>query len=444
MVIIGCVLLEFRFTKLIPIRFKEIEFPSMADLDIQQQAIDLTSKVSQRIDSLNTDDPARPWFLVEFDKIAVSSSVEKNSLEENSARISALRQLLRLVFEHGFRKQNPHADTETEYEQSFLTVQARLPSNVLDSTRKLNFSIEPALLHEISQTNEQFDPVSPTAKVVSYLRSMDSSLSLFGESELNQQGKQILDELNVDDSQTKELMGVMFQSRYHALNVAIQQHNSAQVIEFASGVSPRGLQWSQNSPGTIYFESDLPQLMVRKAKLIRNSLMNAAESDQERGLLHCCGIDVLDEESILKALELIDPDQLITFASEGLLLYFGEEELGRFLTNIRNVLNRFPKAIWVSDLVSSSDLESFVSCHPGVANAVRSVFKMTGRSVVKQNPFPDIVAFEKFLNRFGLQIKARTPLSSTLGSINFEHALSANQMKKIVGERCVYSVMPLN
>ena len=418
---------------------------SMSDIDIQKQAIDLTSKVGQRIGTLSIEDPARPWFLVELDKIAVTSAAEKNSFEENSARISALKQLLHLVFEHGFKKQNPGASLqESGRQQSILTVQARLPSNVLDSTRNLNFSIEPALLHEISNANEQFDPVSPTAKVVSYLRSLDPSLSLFGESELNQQGKQILEQLNVDDSQTKELMGVMFQSRYHSFNVAVQKHESIQVVEFAAGVSPRGLQWSQNSPGTIYFESDLPQLMVRKAKLIRNSLISSETDGRERGLLHCCGIDVLNEDSIRKALELVDLDQRITFVTEELLLYFSEEELGQFLTNIRNILMRYPKAIWISDLVSSEELANFVSCHSGVASAVKSVFEMTGRSVVSQNPFPNVTAFTEFLNRFGLEIIDRTPLDSTLGSINFEHTLSLKQMKNIVGERCVYSIKTLS
>jgi hypothetical protein len=417
----------------------------MPDINTQQQVIELTKKVSQRINTLAIDDPSRPWFLVELEKIAVTAACEENSLEENSARISAMKQLLHLVFEHGFKKQNPEVSQAESYtKQSILTVQARQPSNVLETARELNFSIEPALLHEISKANEQFDPVSPTAKVVSYLRSLDPALSLFGESELSQQGKHILKELNIDDVQTKELMGVMFQSRYHAFNVAVQQHDTAQVVEFAAGVSPRGLQWSQNSPGTIYFESDLPQLMVKKAKLIRNSLISSATNGPKRGLLHCCGIDVLNEDSIRKALELVDLDQRITFVTEGLLLYFGENELGRFLTNIRNILTRYPKAVWISDLVSSEDLKSFVSCHPGVANAVRSVFEMTGRSVVAQNPFPDITAFANFLHRFGLEIISKTPMSSTLGAINFEHMLSAKQMKEIVGERCVYSIKPLS
>ena len=255
----------------------------MTDLDIQQHAIELSGNVEQHVNRLPAHDPVKPWFVVELEKIAVKEDAAQNSLEENNARIGALRQLYHLVFQHSVRKQNPMAENPSALDMaSFLTVQARLPANVLDMARKLQFSIEPSLLHEDSHDNDQFDPVSPTAKVVSYLRSMDPSLSLFEESELNQQGSEILEQLGVDHK-TKELMAVMFQSRYHAVNVAIQRNNSAQTIEFASGVSPRGLHWSQNSPGTIYVESDLPRLMVHKAKLVRNSLLGSG--DRHRGLL---------------------------------------------------------------------------------------------------------------------------------------------------------------
>ena len=232
-------------------------------------------------------------------------------------------------------------------------------------------------------------------------------------------------------------MAVLFQSRYHAVNVAIQENNRAQTIEFASGVSPRGLQWSQNSPGTIYVESDLPRLMVRKAKLVRNSLMNSKTGC--RGLLHCCGVDVLNEASIDQVLELLGPVHPITLVTEGLLLYFSDEELGQFLTNIRNVLAKFPQAIWVTDLVSRSDLQNFANCHAGVARAVKSVFELTGRSVVGQNPFSDGSTFTDYLARFGLMPKSVIKLGSTLGSVNLEHGLSSQQMSEIVGERNIFT-----
>ena len=413
----------------------------MPDLDIQQQAIDLSRNVAQHVSRLPTSDPTKPWFVVELEKIAVKEDAAQNSLEENNARIGALRQLYHLVFQHSVRKQNPAVENPSALDMaSFLTVQARLPANVLDSARRLHFSIEPSLLHEDSHDNDQFDPVSPTAKVVSYLRSMDPSLSLFEESKLNQQGNEILEQLGVDH-QTKELMAVMFQSRYHAVNVAIQRNSSAQTIEFASGVSPRGLQWSQNSPGTIYVESDLPRLMVHKAKLVRNSLLDS--SDRHRGLLHCCGVDVLNEDSIKQVLESIDPSHPVTLVTEGLLLYFSTHELDQFLTNIRSILVRHPGAVWVSDLVSSADLKSFLDCHPGVARAVKSVFELTGRSVVAQNPFADASAFAEYLARFGLQVQSTVQLDSALAAVNFEQDLSLSEMSGVVGDRSVFTVKTL-
>ncbi len=101
-------------------------------------------------------------------------------------------------------------------------------------------------------------------------------------------------------------MATLFQSRYHAMNAAIgmASGSASQIIEFAAGVSPRGYQWSQMSPGTIYIESDLPQLMIRKAKMVRNSLM--ANASENRGVLHYCATDVLDLDSMLEALNSID------------------------------------------------------------------------------------------------------------------------------------------
>lgn len=413
----------------------------MTDLDIQQQAIELSGNVEQHVNRLPAHDPVKPWFVVELEKIAVKEDAAQNSLEENNARIGALRQLYHLVFQHSVRKQNPMAENPSALDMaSFLTVQARLPANVLDMARKLQFSIEPSLLHEDSHDNDQFDPVSPTAKVVSYLRSMDPSLSLFEESELNQQGSEILEQLGVDH-QTKELMAVMFQSRYHAVNVAIQRNNSAQTIEFASGVSPRGLHWSQNSPGTIYVESDLPRLMVHKAKLVRNSLLGSG--DWHRGLLHCCGVDVLSEKSINQVFKSVDPSHPVTLVTEGLLLYFSTDELDQFLTNIRGILVKHPETVWISDLVSRSDLESFLNCHPSVARAVKSVFELTGRSVVAQNPFADASSFTDYLTRFGLQIQFSVRLNSTLGALNFENDLSQKQVFEVVGERSVCTIKPI-
>jgi len=122
--------------------------------------------------------------------------------------------------------------------------------------------------------------------------------------------------------------------------------SACQIIEFAVGVSPRGYQWSLMSPGTIYIESDLAQLMIRKAKMVRNSLM--ANASDNRGVLHYCAADVLDLDSMLEALNSIDTHMPCTIVTEGLLLYFTNDELRQFLGNIVTLLARGRNATWLT------------------------------------------------------------------------------------------------
>ena len=111
--------------------------------------------------------------------------------------------------------------------------------------------------------------------------------------------------------------------------------------------------------------------------------------------------------------------------------------------SIRGILVKHPETVWISDLVSRSDLESFLNCHPSVARAVKSVFELTGRSVVAQNPFADASNFTDYLTRFGLQIQFSVRLNSTLGALNFENDLSQKQVFEVVGERSVCTIKPI-
>ena len=94
-------------------------------------------------------------------------------------------------------------------------------------------------------------------------------------------------------------------------------------------------------------------------------------------------------------------------------------------------------------MVSRSDLESFLNCHPSVARAVKSVFELTGRSVVAQNPFADASAFAEYLARFGLQVQSNVQLDSALAAVNFEQDLSLSEMSGVVGDRSVFTVKTL-
>ena len=133
------------------------------------------------------------------------------SLDEANARMQALNQLQHLVFKHRLRLQNPSLiGMQVDHNASLLTAEATVPSNVLESTRDLRFSIEPALLHDPTQDNEQFDPVSPTAKIVGYLRGMDETLGLVEAGRYQEEGEALLAVAGIDDPLTRASMACFF------------------------------------------------------------------------------------------------------------------------------------------------------------------------------------------------------------------------------------------
>lgn len=406
----------------------------MHELSLQSQTIRLTREINGQVSALKTDDPIKAWFSIELQQLGVDERDEKLPLDQANSRLCALRQLLHLIIQHRIRLENHGREPSVSECESNLTVEARIPFNVLNSASELRFSIEPSLLHELRPENEQFDPVSPTARIVGCLRGLDRSLKITNSLCQATAGEALMEELGITDPKTKASMAVLFQSRYHALNAAIAETQEVnQIIEFASGISPRGFQWSQMSPGTIYVESDLPQLMIHKAKLLRDSLLDRRGGG--RGLLHCCAVNVLDRESVSNSLNSLDTTKPFTIVTEGLLLYFNVQEMEQFLSNMHSVLSRFPQSTWVTDIVSRQNLEELLACDPSVAESVRKVFALTGREVVPANPFQSDECILRRIHQFGMRLESTIPLRGMTKQLEFGSTLSQKDRNGIVGSR---------
>lgn len=413
----------------------------MDELSLHHQVVKASQQAISITRRLKADDPVRDWYQLELRRLVVDEDDTPLGLEEANARLGALRQLLYLIREHAVRLQNPDYEEPVKaFPDSFLTAQARVPANVLNSARELGFTIAPTLLHDPAMENEQFDPVSPTAKVVAYLRGLDKSLKIKAAFSPETDGEALLQQLGIVDPETQASMAVLFQSRYHAMNAAIsgREHDAKQIIEFASGISPRGYQWARMSAGTIYVESDLPQLMVHKAKLVRNAYL--AGQQKAHGVHHCCAADALNRESVFAAIENLDTSSPFTLATEGLLLYFGEDEMEQFFANIQAVLTRFPNAVWVTDFVSKSNLTDLFEAHPGVAASVKAVFAQVGRSVVPSNPFLSDACILRWLDRFQLKVESTVELKEIAGTLKLDVDIPESQRHCIVGNRRIWRV----
>jgi O-methyltransferase involved in polyketide biosynthesis len=378
---------------------------AMTRLNLNSRGNLMIDRVRQAISHLHDQQPLKRWFQIELEMFE-SGFKQAASMEEGSAYLRALRQLHFIILDH-------IADVPKvgNIEESMGTQMARIPGALLENVKQTNFSIEPALLLQPAEPVELFELVSPTAKVVSYLRDSQDSLPFAKRLTCHDEAQQILGKLGIRDSKVLAKLSLLFRARYQTINRMLQKNRFRQVMEIASGISPRGLHWSREHPGTVYLESDLPMLMRMKAKAMRDSIFEDTVS--RRGVLHCCGVDALDLSSIEHALEYTDPQARLALITEGLLLYFNEKEMKKFLSNMQSVLSSHPRMVWIVDMVSQKNLHELFSSDPGVAQAVRSVFASTDRAVVQSNPFQNDSDIQQCLFEHRMRVENQLSLQAT-------------------------------
>ncbi len=374
----------------------------MHDLNIYDQLQHLIRKVERTIGEIDEGYPLKHWFSIELEMFAPGPR-ESATMKDVSARMRAVRQLEYMVDSALLGAVDSRGTMESTYTQM-----SRVPSSLLDAVRQTNFSIEPALLLEAAEPVDLFELVSPTAKIVSFLRNRDNSLEFAERLSCPEESRSLLEQLGIVDPAVHQKLATLFRSRYDCINSVIERHAAFQVLEIGAGISPRGLHWSREHPGTLYVESDLPSLMREKAKRLRDSIVD--DEVGERGVLHCCGLDALDLESLRHALEYTDPDAPLVIVTEGVLLYFSAEETQRFLQIMRTILSERRRAVWVVDVVTRQNLAELCEYDASVASAVKSVFASTQRAVIEANPFPDDASVADAVSANGMQVVSQTPL----------------------------------
>ena len=395
----------------------------------------LAGQVGQSIAALDDHSPLKRWFAIELDSLSTPRTTAA-TMEELSARMRAIRQLHYMV-----QVQLREGSDDVHTDESVYTQAARNPATHLELVRQMNFSIEPELLLEKPGGATLFDLVSPTAKIVGYLRSLDESLGFGGRLSCSEQAQKLLAELGIHDEGVRQRLSLLFRARYHCVNRAVARLCVPQVLELASGISLRGLHWSRQYPGTVYIESDLSALMREKAKVLRDSIQDDCVS--QRGVLHCCGIDALDLDSLRHALECTDPEAGLAIVTEGLLLYFTDEEMQRFLANMRNILGERPHAAWVVDLVSRQNLAELCGNHPSVATAVKGIFAATTREVIARNPFEDEGGIRDALHDHGLEVVGFIPLSEIAEQLPRADGISRTHLQSLCGTRAIWTIRPM-
>ncbi len=138
----------------------------------------------------------------------------------------------------------------------------------------------------------------------------------------------------------------------HLLSAAIEAGHIDGVLELASGMSPRGYEFSRSYGSAInYVETDLPDMAARKHEALdRIGSLGPNHRVEALDVLHGQGGD-----DLLALAEEFTSGKGLAVISEGLLNYLPTEALRTLWSRVFAVLRRFDTGLYLSDLHVAED-----------------------------------------------------------------------------------------
>lgn len=128
---------------------------------------------------------------------------------------------------------------------------------------------------------------------------------------------------------------------------AIDDGRVAQVIEVACGMSPRGWRFVERYGEAItYVEADLPDMAERK----RRALAEIGSLGDRHRVVDLDALLDHGQESLAAVASDLDPGAGLAIVTEGLLTYFGEDDVLGMWRRFARVLSGFAAGLYLSDL----------------------------------------------------------------------------------------------
>ncbi|HLC53996.1 MAG TPA: class I SAM-dependent methyltransferase [Candidatus Nanoarchaeia archaeon] len=276
-----------------------------------------------------------------------------------------------------------------------------------------------------------YEKISPTAKLVAWLRTFTNipfAKELAEESRSEETFKELVDDMGgLIISFTP-----FFEARYKATDEILKQHNIKQVLEIASGLSPRCLAMTE-SPNVIYVATDLPQILEQERAIIEKI---TAGANIYRPNIHFQTVDALDRESLLAAANYFRPSEPIAIVTEGLLNYLNREEKGIVARNILELTKR-NSGVWITpDVTTKQTMERILEANGNLRKVASHIYGITERNM-ENNAFADEYDMQQFFNESGFAIEEyqhsntiESLSSIKLLGINRENALRMLQGRK--------------
>jgi len=207
-----------------------------------------------------------------------------------------------------------------------------------------------------NSTVPKYSKISPTAKVVAYWRKF-SDVPFANDVAEMVNAKEVWNEiLQQPNMPPEDLSWVVpwVEARYKSMVQAIKNRKIKQVLEFASGLSLRGLAMTSN-PEITYVETDLPGMSTEKKAIVQQ--IQKQQHIPQRKNLFFKEANVLDRTEVERAVEPFSKDKQVAVIHEGLFQYLSLPEKELAATHISLLLQRFGGVWMTPDLNTKEDID---------------------------------------------------------------------------------------
>jgi len=210
---------------------------------------------------------------------------------------------------------------------------------------------------------------------------------------------------SLPDGPSGERMGdyaAFFESRFKAVNRVLEVPRATQILELASGLSPRGMDFAQR--GATYVEADLMDSIALKREVVTAVLGQVPPN------LHLCATNVLERSELLNCCSAF-VERPVAVTTEGLLRYLTFPEKTQLAANVREILSRYG-GIWTTVDIH---LRHWRHRHGGPGIRAEETERL-GRDL-DPNYFDDLDHARTFFEGCGFQVESRPLLEGIADNV---------------------------
>jgi O-methyltransferase involved in polyketide biosynthesis len=272
---------------------------------------------------------------------------------------------------------------------------------------------------------KSYEKISPTAKLVAYLRTF-TDIPYTKEIAMESGAKKTFQELAGESKESMVRFAPFWEARYKVTDRILAEYGMTQVLEIAAGLSPRGLAMTRN-PDVVYVITDLPE-MLKVEETIAETII--AKSNSHRSNLHFQAANALDMESLSTAATAFKCDRPLAVITEGLLSYLNRREQGVLAGNIHEVLGKYD-GLWIATEVHTRQYWQEVSQLDDklVRKQLSAISSSTG-SNIENNVFADKNDMEQFFGKAGFKMEEYSH-SKVLEDLSSVKLLNLNQEERL-------------